>query len=248
MPERILVADCNEDSLHKLCREIEQAGFECIPALGPSSARKLFEQETHVLAILRVRLLNSKDERDESGLDLARQVAPLVPKIIYAREPTYESVRKALTPQLNGVPAAVDYVAEEEGIEALLTAIRKALAFEDIRASSIDHQDRIAPPSEIGSESISLDLKNHTIKVEGREFSLSPKQFQFLNVLFEHPNQVVSHKKLITEAFGEYYNPRSDSRRLHTFVCRLREKIEPTPSSPKYIVTLPGHGYRLNCE
>ena len=76
-------------------------------ALDPGEARNILEQGGIDLAIVDLRLLNDGDEKDISGLTLARETARSVPKIILTRFATVEAVREALGPQLEGLPPAV---------------------------------------------------------------------------------------------------------------------------------------------
>lgn len=100
-----------------------------IPAATPTEARRRLESGKIDLAILDIRLEDDDDERDVSGFILAREVARTVPKIILTGFPSFEAAREALRPHLDGLPAAVDFVAKSEGPAALLRAVRNALGF-----------------------------------------------------------------------------------------------------------------------
>ena len=84
------------------------------------------------LAILDIRLENDDDEKDLSGLLLVKEMAHSVPKIILTGFPSYETVRDALQPSLEGLPVAVNFVAKQEGAEAMLRAVRVALMLRDV--------------------------------------------------------------------------------------------------------------------
>ncbi len=123
----ILFVDNNAEFLQTWREFLEREGYQIIPALDPSEARAILKQRHVDLAIVDIRLINDDDEKDVSGLNLAKRVAPYVPKIILTRFPTYDAVREALGPQLEGLPPAVDFVAKQDGPQALLTAVRKVL-------------------------------------------------------------------------------------------------------------------------
>ena len=126
----ILFADNDSDFLKSRKEFLEQEGYHVIPAANPTEARRIVEQEQADLAILDIRLVKDEDEKDISGLTLAKDTARSIPKIILTGFPTYEAVREALGPDLEGLPPAVDFVAKQEGPEVLLRAIRKALKSE----------------------------------------------------------------------------------------------------------------------
>lgn len=123
----ILFADNDPDFLQTRSEFLKQEGYRVVPAANPTEARRELEAGGIDLAILDIRLVNDDDDRDTSGLTLAREVARTVPKIILTGFPSYDYVREALRPQLDGLPAAVNFVAKQEGPEALLRAVRKAL-------------------------------------------------------------------------------------------------------------------------
>jgi two-component system KDP operon response regulator KdpE len=75
---------------------------------------------------------------------------------------------------------------------------------------------------------------------------LTPKEFELLRYLTAHPNKVLSHRELLQAAWGPDYDDQVDYRRV--FVNQLRKKIEQNPSSPRYLLTEPWVGYRLQVE
>jgi len=123
----ILFADNDQDFLRTRAEFLQQEGYQVISATSPTETRRTLELGGMDLAIVDVRLENDDDEKDVSGLILAREVARSVPKIILTGFPSYEHVREALKPQLEGLPAAIDFVAKGEGPEALLRALERAL-------------------------------------------------------------------------------------------------------------------------
>ena len=87
----------------------------------------MFEHERIALAILDIRLINDEDEKDVSGLTLAKETNPAIPKVMLTRFPTYQAVREALGSRLDGLPSAVGFVAKQEGLEALRRSVKLAL-------------------------------------------------------------------------------------------------------------------------
>jgi CheY-like chemotaxis protein len=137
----ILFADNDEDFRKTRAEFLEQEGYLVIQAANPTEARQCLEAGGIDLAILDIRLENDDDERDISGLRLAKETAEkmptivtsgfmeqMVPKIILTSFPGYENVREALAPRVGGLPAAVDFLAKQEGLAALMAAVRRALS------------------------------------------------------------------------------------------------------------------------
>jgi predicted nucleotide-binding protein len=124
---RILFADNDPDFLKTRCEYLEQEGYNVITASTPIEARDLLLQGMVDLAVLDVRLEDDDDEKDTSGLILARELALSVPKIILTGFPSVDAAREALGSKGNGLPLAVDFIAKSEGPKALEEAVKKAL-------------------------------------------------------------------------------------------------------------------------
>ena len=123
----LLLADNDTDFLDTRREFLQKEGFNVLPAAEPEEARNILIRGEVDLAILDIRLFNDNDPDDFSGLDIAKEVTPQVPKIILTRWATYQAVRDALRERLSGLPPAVDFVAKQEGPQALLTAINRTL-------------------------------------------------------------------------------------------------------------------------
>jgi DNA-binding NtrC family response regulator len=124
----ILFADNHPDFSKARVEMLEAEGYRVILAANPTEARRLLEKNGIDLAILDIRLLDDDDEKDTSGLTLAKEVAPTVPKIILTDYPSVDAVREALKPQLHGLPPAVDFLEKRAGIEAMLASVRRSIA------------------------------------------------------------------------------------------------------------------------
>lgn len=125
---RILLAD-NDASFLEICsRYVALAGYEVKKAHSPDEARRVLEDGLVHLAVLDFRLLNDEDEKDWSGLEVAKSSAHFIPKIMLTAFQTWEAVREALGTADTGLPPAVDFVAKQEGLAALLERIEQALA------------------------------------------------------------------------------------------------------------------------
>jgi len=124
---KILFAENDRDFLETRGEFLERAGYTVIPALSPTEARKKLEEENPDLAILDIRLINDDDEKDNSGVELAKEISRSVPVLILTGYPSSDYIRQTLRPQLNGSPAAYDFLAKEDGAAVMLTAVKQAL-------------------------------------------------------------------------------------------------------------------------
>jgi two-component system KDP operon response regulator KdpE len=128
---------------------------------------------------------------------------------------------------------ADDYVTKPFGMDELLARIRAA-----VRHQLQSHGER--PVFRVGD--LSVDLVRRIVKVGDREVKLSPKEYDLLRVLVQHAGKVLTHRFLL----GELWDELTDAQYLRVYVRQLRQKIEPDPEQPRYILTETGIGYRLH--
>jgi CheY-like chemotaxis protein len=124
----ILLVDNDPDTLQTLQEFLQGEGYPVTAVSSREAALRRLEHPDVALIILDIRLVDDEDEKDTSGLTLARELDPGIPKIILTRFPTYQAVRLALGPALDGLPPAVGFVSKQEGLKALLRQVRLALA------------------------------------------------------------------------------------------------------------------------
>lgn len=88
---------------------------------------------------------------------------------------------------------------------------------------------------------LKLDCEGRRLHVNGKEVNLTAKEFDVLELLVLNPNKVYGRDNLLKLVWGEDYP--GDVRTVDVHIRRLREKIEPNPSEPKYVHTKWGVGY-----
>ena len=126
---------------------------------------------------------------------------------------------------------ADDYVTKPFGMNELLARIRAAL------------RHRLAMRGErpvFRIEELSVDLVRRTVRVGERAVKLSPREYDFLRVLVQHAGKVLTHAQLMRHAPVS-----SDPQYLRVYMRQLRQKLEPDPERPRFILTETGVGYRL---
>ncbi|MFQ6100464.1 MAG: response regulator transcription factor [Anaerolineae bacterium] len=90
---------------------------------------------------------------------------------------------------------------------------------------------------------LSVDFNSHEAIVEGKRIKLRPTEFRLLYHLIENAGWVVPHETLLAKVWG--YEYREEIQYLRLYITYLRQKIEPDPSNPRYILTERGVGYRF---
>jgi two-component system, OmpR family, KDP operon response regulator KdpE len=127
---------------------------------------------------------------------------------------------------------ADDYVTKPFGMKELLARMRTAL-----RHQIQSKGER--PLVRIGD--LAVDFVGRVAKVRNQDVNLSPKEYELLRVLVQHAGRALTHQFLLHEVWGDA----TDAQYLRVYVRRLRQKIEPDPERPHYLVTETGVGYRL---
>jgi two-component system KDP operon response regulator KdpE len=131
---------------------------------------------------------------------------------------------------------ATDYVTKPFGIEELMARLRAA---ERIRAAQRPDDGPTVTPD------FTIDYTAHRLhRADGEEIHLTPIEFALLAHLAQRPGRLVTHTDLLRAVWGPEYANETNYLRVH--ITHLRKKIEPDPSSPTYVTTEPGVGYRFN--
>jgi two-component system KDP operon response regulator KdpE len=163
-----------------------------------------------------------------NGLETCRAIrqGSAVPVIIL-------SVRNSEKDKVAALDAgADDYVTKPFGMEELLARIRAAL--------------RRVPdggPRAFQSPGLEIDFETRRVRANGKDATLTPKEFELLRHLVSHAGKAVSHRELLQAVWGPDYG--DEPGYLRVFINQLRKKIEANPAHPKHLVTVPWVGYRF---
>jgi two-component system KDP operon response regulator KdpE len=134
---------------------------------------------------------------------------------------------------------ADDYLTKPFGVGELLARVRAGL------------RRRAAADSQTGepvftSGGLRVDLSSREVTAAGERVHLTPIEFRLLAALVKHPGRVLTHGQLLREVWGP--DAQGQTHYLRVYLNQLRQKLEPEPARPRYLVTEPGVGYRLACE
>ena len=138
---------------------------------------------------------------------------------------------------------ADDYVTKPFGIAELLARMRAALR-RSTQGPGPDDTTTSGPDEPvIETAAFTIDLATKKISRDGDELRLTPTEWAILDILIRHRGALVTQRRLLTAVWGPNY--RTQTNYLRVYVAQLRQKLEPEPSRPRYLITEPGMGYRF---
>ena len=224
---RVLVIEDDDAVRAAIRRALLLGGYEVIEA--PTGQDGLLRAQSDVPDAIVLDL----GLPDIDGVDLAREIretlnVPIV--VLSARGAEGDKVRALDV-------GADDYVTKPFGAEELLARIRAALR----------RSDAAAPVSEpIVRGGLVIDRERFRVLRHGEEVRLTPKEFELLTYLAQHPGRVLTHRAILKAIWGP--NAVDQPEHLRVLIGALRKKIETNPSAPNYILTEPWVGYRFADE
>jgi two-component system KDP operon response regulator KdpE len=165
---------------------------------------------------------------DRDGLELIQLVRArgAVVLVVSARTDTSEKVAALDL-------GADDYLVKPFDTEELLARIRTALR----------HRRSGMGAVQVTIGIVTIDLEHRRVTRDGTAVHLTPKEYDLLAELAQHPGKVLSHAQLLRTVWGPAHERSVEYLRIT--VRALRQKLEPEPARPRLIVNEPGVGYRL---
>ena len=207
---------------------LEQAGYITQCAYTATEALRLLEHPVDLL-ILDVML------PDIDGFTLCRRVRTMdsyVPIMML-------TARDELDDRIFGLELGADeYIAKPFEPKELQARVRAMLRF---AARSDQMRERSENPLMYGP--ITLWKEQHRVEVSGQPIELTPTEWELLTLLMEHPGRVFGRETILNRVWGADFL--GDSRVVDVAVQRLRSKLEPIPSEPRWVQTVRGFGYRF---
>lgn len=225
MTMKILIVDDEKRIVEGTRKYFEQAGFDVLAAYDGISALKLAQKSSPDLIVLDL-MLPGMD-----GLDVCREIRKESNVPIIMLTARVEETDKLIGLELG----ADDYVTKPFSPRELVARARAVLR------RSQSEPVKISQIYEFGH--VLFDVGARECTVNGKVVSLTPTEFDLLHHLVRHPNQVCSRNQLLEATdLGAFEGV---ERTVDVHIHNLRRKIELDPSSPKFILTAFGVGYRF---
>ncbi|HEX2349489.1 MAG TPA: response regulator transcription factor [Ktedonobacterales bacterium] len=224
--QRLLVAEDETALRDFVCRNLRARGYIVSEAGNGLEALAIWERENPQLAVLDIMMPRM------DGLEVCRRIRERSNAPIIALTALDAESDKVAALDLG----ADDYLTKPFGVEELLARVRAAM-----RRSQWQGELTASDAQTFGA--LVVDLEGHTVRRDGVEIRLTPTEFSLLAQLVTYAGKVLTHRQLLQRVWGPEYG--DEAEYLRVYVQRLRRKIEPTPTAPRYLLTEPGLGYRF---
>jgi DNA-binding response OmpR family regulator len=223
----ILLVD-DEDSIQKLLAyPLEREGYRVLQARDGVEALERFASERVDLVVLDI-MLPKLDGLEVCKRLRAESEVPII--MLTARD---DELDKVLGLELG----ADDYITKPFSIREFRSRVRALLRRAAV-SRQVDEDGEV-----ILAQGLTIDLARRVVEVGGNRVQLTYVEFELLRILASHPGRVYSRRMLLEALWGgaDYREPRT----IDVHVRHLREKLEPDPAEPEYILTVRGVGYRF---
>jgi DNA-binding response OmpR family regulator len=131
---------------------------------------------------------------------------------------------------------ADEYLAKPVGNRELLARVKAVL-----RRAEASSRENNRKKTFFSNDYLTVDVAERKVAVKGNKLKLTPREFRLLALLVENSDRILTHQQVLENIWGWEYIDDVDYVRI--YISHLRQKIEPDPSQPRYIITEPGVGY-----
>lgn len=228
---KVLLIDDDRDLIDLLRYSFQRNGYKVLIAYDGDMGIRTFELEAPDLIVLDLMM----PKRD--GMQVLREIrrASQVPIIILSASGDEDRLVTALE---NG---ADDFVVKPFRPREL-RARSQAL----VRRSKHADEPKTKPVKVLTFGDLTLDPGTRQVTMQGRQLQLTPKEFGLLYYLMLNSDTVLNTADLISKVWG--FDSNENEEVLKVAIYRLRHKVEPNPSQPRYILNVPGQGYMFQCK
>lgn len=223
---RILVIDDDPQIRRAMRTTLTAHGYEVSDARTGEEGLEKLRSEAYDLVLLDMNM------HGMGGLETCRLIRPSSDIAIIML-----TVSNSEKDKVNALDAgADDYVTKPFSTPELLARIRATLR-------RLPHPPDQTDLKQLDMLGVGIDLPSRQVRVRGRNYRLTAKEFDLLSYLLARPNKTITHRELLQAVWGPDYG--DELEYLRVFINRLRKKIEPDPSKPQFLVTDAWAGYRF---
>lgn len=232
---KILVCDDEKDIVNALRIYLTGEGFEVVEAFNGKEALQILEKEEIHLVLMDIMM--PVMDGIEAMVELRK--AYNIPVILLTAKS--EDMDKVLGLNVG----ADDYITKPFNPVELIARVKSQLrrytllgGMQTGAVAETNDADRIV------ISGIELNDREKKVTLDGEEVSLTPREYDILKLLMEHPGKVYSPKEIYSEVWQDPGYGAENTVAVH--VRHLREKLEYDPANPRYVIAVWGHGYKMN--
>ena len=225
MAKKVLVVDDEKLIVKGIRFSLEQDGMEVDCAYDGEEALNMAREHEYDMILLDI-MLPKMD-----GMQVCQQIREFSSVPIIMLTAKGEDMDKILGLEYG----ADDYITKPFNILEVKARI-KAIMRRTTKPAAKEEKAKV-----IQAGDLKLDCEGRRVFIKDKEINLTAKEFDVLELLVFNPNKVYSRENLLNIVWGYEYP--DDVRTVDVHIRRLREKIEPNPSEPKYVHTKWGVGY-----
>ena len=227
MDKKVLVIDDDEALVRLIDQVLTHKGYEVLKASnGQEALRLLFDQRPD-LVILDIVMPRMDGWQT---LDRIRDIANIPIIILTGKRRAEEDIVRGLE------YGADDYLLKPVGNRELVARVRAAL-----RRAELPSLTEAKKEITYSDDLLIVDITERKVVVNGERVKLTPREFRLFAILVENAGRILTHKQILEKVWGWEYTDDLDYVRI--YISHLRQKIEPDPMLPRYIITEPGVGY-----
>jgi two-component system KDP operon response regulator KdpE len=227
--KKILVIDDDPAFVRLVGQTLTQQGYEVLSANSGGDGLKLLFDHKPDTVLLDVVMPGMDGWQTCSRI---RDISDTPVIMLTAHEKTEDDVVHGLE------CGADDYVIKPVGGKELVARVKAVMRRAELPASpkggDITYSD----------DYLSVDVAGRKVTVNGERVRLTPVEFRLLALLIQNAGVILTHRQLLEKVWGWEYVDDLDYTRI--YVWHLRQKIEPDPANPRYIITEPGVGYSFH--
>ncbi|MCK4274430.1 MAG: response regulator transcription factor [Dehalococcoidales bacterium] len=227
MTKKVLVVDDEPAQLRLVDQVLTSNGYEVVKAGSGQEAIRIIYERKPDLVLLDV-IMPEIDGWQTCRL--IREVSDIPVIMLTGKRNSEDDIVRGLE------CGADEYLTKPVGNRELLARVRAALRRAE-RPSYLNQNKKVL----FANEYLTVDVSERKVTINGERLKLTPREFRLLALLVENADRVLSHQQVLENVWGwEYIN---DVDYVRIYISHLRQKIEPDPSQPRYILTEPGVGY-----
>jgi DNA-binding response OmpR family regulator len=219
----ILVVDDDPSIVELLKDFLENDHFHVLTAGDTDEAWALFQQSPIQCIVLDIMMPG------QDGFELCRRIRKVSDVPILFLSARSDDVDKIRGLTLGGDDYIVKSASPGEIVARVKAVLRRSVSQQRLEETIVDYGR------------IKINLSAREVVVDGENVVLTPKEYELLRLFMEHPRHVFSYEQLL-EKFWEGVG---DKHTIRVHLSRLRDKIEPDPNHPRYLVNVWGIGYRF---